>query len=184
MWWCSCRRIDPFDHYFGTMAGVRGFEDPDALKLADGRSVFYQPDAGNPNGYLLPFHLDTHASSAQKIPSTSHAWAVQHEAWNGGRMDRWLPAHRKADGVKGPYVMGYYKRARHSIPVRAGGSVYHLRLLPLFRLRSPTWPNRMCLMTRHYRSGWVERRADPQQQSARGRIYLDPLIRNDCSKPE
>jgi phospholipase C len=74
-----------FDHYFGTLAGVRGFDDPDALKLPTGQSVFYQPDAENPNGYLLPFHLDTHSSSAQKIPSTSHAWSVQHEAWNGGR---------------------------------------------------------------------------------------------------
>ena len=32
-------------------------------------------------------------------------------------MDRWLPAHRKADGVEGPYVMGYYKRA--DIPTQA-----------------------------------------------------------------
>jgi phospholipase C len=90
-----------FDHYFGTMSGVRGFDDPAALKLADGQTVFHQPDPESPAGYLLPFHLDTHSSSAQKIPSTSHAWAVQHEAWNCGRMDRWLPAHRKADGVKG-----------------------------------------------------------------------------------
>lgn len=99
-----------FDHYFGTLSGVQGFADPNALKLADGRSVFYQPDPEMPSGYMLPFHLDTGASSAQKIPSTSHAWAVQHEAWNGGRMDRWLRAHRKADGVKAPYVMSYYKR--------------------------------------------------------------------------
>src|SRR5271170_4460839 len=66
-----------FDHYFGTLAGVRGFDDPNALTLSTGRSAFYQPDEKNPNGYLLPFHLDTRASSAQKIPSTSHAWAVQ-----------------------------------------------------------------------------------------------------------
>src|SRR6202034_2976045 len=58
-----------FDHYFGTLAGVRGFADPSALKLPDGKSVFYQPDAVNPSGYLLPFHLDTRKSSAQKIPS-------------------------------------------------------------------------------------------------------------------
>jgi phospholipase C len=90
-----------FDHYFGTLAGVRGFDDPKALMLPNGRSVFYQPDSENPNGYLLPFHLDTHATSAQKIPSTSHAWAVQHAAWNGGRMDKWLEAHRKADGRTG-----------------------------------------------------------------------------------
>jgi hypothetical protein len=61
------------------------FDDPDALKLRSGRSVFYQPDSENLNGYLLPSHLDTHSSSAQKIPSTSHAWGVQHAAWNGGR---------------------------------------------------------------------------------------------------
>src|SRR5215813_10310933 len=61
-----------FDHYYGTLAGVRGFDDPKAIKLSTGRSVFYQPDEQNPNGYLLPFHLDTRSSSAQKIPSTSH----------------------------------------------------------------------------------------------------------------
>ena len=54
-----------FDHYFGTLAGVRGFDDPHALMLPGGKSVFYQPDAEHPSGYMLPFHLDTHASSAQ-----------------------------------------------------------------------------------------------------------------------
>ena len=67
-----------FDHYFGTMAGVRGFDDPNAMKLPNGQSVFHQPDPQNPNGYLLPFHLDTRTTSAQKIPSTNHSWAVQH----------------------------------------------------------------------------------------------------------
>lgn len=135
-----------FDHYFGTLAGVRGFDDPHALQLPNAKSVFYQPDAENPKGYLLPFHLDTRATSAQKIPSTSHAWAVQHQAWNGGRMDRWLLAHRKADGVSGPYVMGYYKRA--DIPFQFALAeafticdAYHCSVL------GPTWPNRMYLMT-------------------------------------
>ncbi|UZK67045.1 alkaline phosphatase family protein [Sphingomonas sp. M1-B02] len=99
-----------FDHYFGTMRGVRGFGDPDAMTLASGRSVFHQPDAVNPKGYLLPFHLDTFSTSAQRIPSTRHSWEVQHDAWNGGRMDQWLPAHRKADGANGPYTMGYFNR--------------------------------------------------------------------------
>ncbi|HVX43030.1 MAG TPA: alkaline phosphatase family protein, partial [Mycobacteriales bacterium] len=56
-----------FDHYFGTLSGVRGFKDPDAIKLPNGRKVFYQPDKGNPAGYALPFHLDTHATNAQRI---------------------------------------------------------------------------------------------------------------------
>jgi phospholipase C len=135
-----------FDHYFGTMAGVRGFNDPAALKLTDGKSVFYQPDAANPNGYLLPFHLDTRISSAQKIPSTSHAWEVQHQAWNGGKMDQWLPAHRQADGVHGPYCMGYY--TREDIPFQFALAEaftlcdgYHSSVL------GPTWPNRMYWMT-------------------------------------
>jgi phospholipase C len=135
-----------FDHYFGTLSGVRGFDDPESLKLPGGRSVFYQPDDKNPNGYLLPFHLDTRSTSAQKIPSTSHAWAVQHEAWNGGRMDRWLPAHRKADGAHGPYCMGYY--TRDDIPFQFALAeaftlcdAYHCSLL------GPTWPNRMYWMS-------------------------------------
>ncbi len=135
-----------FDHYFGTMAGVRGFDDAKAMLLSSGKSVFYQPDSENPDGYTLPFHLDTRKTSAQKIPSTSHAWSVQHEAWNNGKMDRWLPAHRKADGVNGPYVMGYYTRA--DIPFQFALAeafticdAYHCSLL------GPTWPNRMYWMT-------------------------------------
>ncbi len=135
-----------FDHYFGTLAGVCGFDDAAALKLPNGKSVFHQPDAENPDGYLLPFHLDTRKTSAQKIPSTSHAWAVQHESWNGGTMNGWLAAHRKADGVNGPYVMGYYTRA--DIPFQFALAEaftlcdgYHCSVL------GPTWPNRMYWMT-------------------------------------
>jgi phospholipase C len=135
-----------FDHYFGTLAGARGFDDPQALRLPNGRSVFYQPDELNPAGYLLPFHLDTHSTNVQKIPSTSHAWEVQHEAWNGGQMDRWLLAHRKADGAHGPYCMGYYNR--EDIPFQFALAeaftlcdAYHCSVM------GPTWPNRMYWMT-------------------------------------
>jgi len=31
-----------FDHYFGTMAGVRGFSDPNVQVNADGKTVFQQ----------------------------------------------------------------------------------------------------------------------------------------------
>jgi phospholipase C len=135
-----------FDHYFGTLAGVRGFDDPNALKLPDGRPVFYQPDPQNPDGYLLPFHLDTHKTNAQKIPSTDHGWVTQHEAWNKGRMDNWVPAHRNADGPNGPYTMGYYTRA--DIP-------FHFALAEAFTIcdayhcsfLGPTLPNRMFWMT-------------------------------------
>jgi phospholipase C len=135
-----------FDHYFGTLAGVRGFDDPKALLLPNGRSVFYQPDVENPDGHLLPFHLDTRKTNAQKIPSTNHTWPVQHEAWNNGKMDQWIPAHRKADGANGPYTMGYHTRA--DIPFQFALAeafticdAYHCSVM------GPTWPNRMYWMT-------------------------------------
>ena len=135
-----------FDHYFGTMAGVRGFNDPGALTLASGKSVFHQPDAVNPDGYMLPFHLDTQTTSAQKIPSTSHSWGTQHSAWNNGRMDNWLPAHRKADGVNGPYCMGYYTRP--DIPFQfALAEAFTVCDNYYCSVMGPTWPNRMYLMT-------------------------------------
>jgi phospholipase C len=155
-----------FDHYFGAMSGVRGFGDPNALQLASGKSVFYQPDAENPDGYLLPFRLDTRSSSAQKIPSTSHAWAVQHDAWNGGKMDRWLPAHRKADGQNGPYCMGYYNR--DDIPFQFALAeaftvcdAYHCSVL------GPTWPNRMY---------WFTGMIDPEGQ------HGGPILNNTAPK--
>src|ERR1700678_3741525 len=80
-----------FDHYFGTMPGVRGFADPTAIKLAStGESVFYQPYSSNPDGYLLPYHLDTRGTGAQAIASTDHSWGTQHEALDAGKMDLWL----------------------------------------------------------------------------------------------
>ncbi|HEX3650830.1 MAG TPA: alkaline phosphatase family protein, partial [Pseudonocardiaceae bacterium] len=60
-----------FDHYYGTLNGVRGFDDAKRQKLANGRSVLFQPDTVNPDGFTLPFHLDTNTTSAQHIPSTS-----------------------------------------------------------------------------------------------------------------
>ena len=135
-----------FDHYFGTMAGVRGFGDADALKLADGKSIFHQPDPAAsrwPPAAVPPGYAET---SAQKIPSTSHAWGVQHASWNGGKMDNWLPAHRKAEHDKAPYVMGYY--TRDDIPFQFALAEafticdgYHCSVM------GPTWPNRMYWMT-------------------------------------
>ena len=116
--------LRPLLRHAGRRARLRR---PERAETLDGRSVFHQPDAENPNGYLLPFHLDTRTTSAQKIPSTSHAWAVQHEAWNGGKMDNWLPAHRKADGEQRPVRDGLLHARRHSLPVRAGRGVHHLR---------------------------------------------------------
>ena len=128
-----------FDHYFGAMPGVRGFNDPTAIKLPDGRPVFCQPDHGHAQGYLLPFRYDTKTTSAQATPGTDHSWPTQHQAWNNGRMDQWIAA-------KGPYTMGYF--GKEDIP-------FHWALAEAFTVCDnyhcsvfgPTNPNRLYMWT-------------------------------------
>ncbi len=93
-----------FDHYFGTMPGVRGFADPAAIRLPNGDPVFRQPFDGHAQGFLTPFRYDTSTTSAQATPGTDHSWPTQHQAWNNGKMDQWIAA-------KGPYTMGYFTQA-------------------------------------------------------------------------
>jgi phospholipase C len=128
-----------FDHYFGTMPGVRGFSDPTAIKLPNGNPVFYQPDPSHAQGYLTPFHYDTKSTSAQATPDTDHGWPTQHQAWHRGMMDQWVPA-------KGPYTMGYFTQS--DIP-------FHWALAEAFTLCDnyhcsvfgPTNPNRLYMWT-------------------------------------
>jgi len=99
-----------FDHYFGTMSGVRGFADPAARP-----GVFDQ--AGRITGadpFLRPFRLwsDPPDRDGECLNDISHTWATQHQSWHGGAMDAFVSAHVAADGpADGPATMGYYTRA-------------------------------------------------------------------------
>jgi len=134
-----------FDHYFGSLRGVRGFDDP-AARRPDGGSVFRQKDALHPDGHVLPFRLNTLTTNAQHYRDLSHNWGPQHVAWNAGAMDLWLPAHRAADGDNGPLTMGYM--TREDLP-------YYYGLADAFTICDgyhcsvfgPTHPNRYYLMT-------------------------------------
>lgn len=134
-----------FDHYFGTLSGVRGFDDPSA-RLSDGKSLFRQADANSRDGYVLPFRLDTFRTNAQRLHDLNHNWGPQHEAWNHGAMDGWIAAHRAADGESGPLTMGYLTRADLPYYYALADAfticdAYHCSVL------GPTNPNRYYLMT-------------------------------------
>jgi phospholipase C len=107
-----------FDHYFGTYRGVRGFSDPLAPRQSDGTSVFAQPGFApgrNPDGRLLPFHLDPTRGNADCIFDVAHDWPSQHTFWNGGRMDAFVSGQLATSGADaGPFTMGYYTRAELS----------------------------------------------------------------------
>jgi phospholipase C len=97
-----------FDHYFGTLSGVRGFDDP--------HGVFAQ--AGYPaaaDGRLRPFPLIDPAQPERLGLLTfdpDHSWSAQHGSWGRGAMDAWMRVHVETDSAQyAPLVMGYYTRA-------------------------------------------------------------------------
>src|SRR5579862_1350185 len=89
-----------FDHYFGTLRGVRGFGDPRPVSIPSGNSVWHQP---NGSGYVLPFHPDAPDLGLAFIEDLAHGWTDQHAAWNDGKYDQWVP-------TKGTTTMAYLTR--------------------------------------------------------------------------
>ena len=89
-----------FDHYFGTMRGVRGFGDRHTVPLPGDRSVW---DQSNGARILPPFWLDTEHTNGMKVPGTPHSFSDAQAAWNQGSFGLW-PKY------KTDYSMGYYKR--------------------------------------------------------------------------
>ena len=80
-----------FDHYFGSLRGVRGFGDPRAIKLPSGKNVWHQPDSSNPDGYVLPFHPGAPNLGLQFLEDLAHDWTSTHGVLNGGKYDQWVP---------------------------------------------------------------------------------------------
>jgi phospholipase C len=89
-----------FDHYFGTLRGVRGFGDRHTVPLPGGRNVWAQSNGARE---LPPFHLDTKTTNALKVPGTPHSFSDAQAAWNQGKFGLWPK-------FKTDYSMGYYKR--------------------------------------------------------------------------
>jgi phospholipase C len=99
-----------FDHCFGTLQGVRGFNDPRAISQPDKNLVWLQTNAAGET--YIPFRLNMKETKATWLGSLPHSWTNQVDAMNGGKYDKWLIA--KASGHEGfentPLTMGYYNR--------------------------------------------------------------------------
>lgn len=124
-----------FDHYFGSLRGVRGFGDPRALHLPGRPSVWQQPHPDG--GHVLPFHLDVRNTCAQTMHDLNHDWKQTQTTWR--YWDAWVRE-------KTPATMGYFTRS--DLP-------FHYALADAFTLCDgyhaslfgPTSPNRMFLFT-------------------------------------
>ncbi|HEY9372609.1 phosphocholine-specific phospholipase C [Streptomyces sp.] len=138
-----------FDHYFGTLRGVRGFSDRNAIELPSGKPVFEQPAALGRT--VLPFPIrgaaETQHKDLQYIGDLDHSWSGGAKAWHGGWMDGWVSAKTAA-------TMAYYDR--QDIPL-------HYELADTFTVcdayhsstHTSTSPNR-----NHLWSGWTGFEAD------------------------
>ncbi|MGD6740661.1 phosphocholine-specific phospholipase C [Streptomyces sp. BH106] len=78
-----------FDHYFGTLKGVRGFGDPRPVTLPSGKPVWHQSSGGKET---LPYHPDADDLGMQFIAGLDHDWAGGHSAFAGGKYDNWIAA--------------------------------------------------------------------------------------------
>jgi phospholipase C len=128
-----------FDHYYGTLRGVRGHNDRVPVRLPGGKPVWFQPRQHEADQHITPFHLDTSSTGAQAVTMLDHTWGHTQAAFAAGRYNAW-PAH------KTNMTMGHF--TRKDIP-------FHFELADAFTIcdqyfcsiPASTHPNRMFLMT-------------------------------------
>lgn len=135
-----------FDHLFGSLRGIRGFNDPRAVTLPNGNPVWFQSNSKGET--YAPFRLNIKDTKATWMSSLPHSWESQTDARNDGHHDGWLDAkrsgHKEYAGM--PLTMGYYDR--RDLP-------FYYALADAFTIcdqnfcssLTPTIPNRLHLWT-------------------------------------
>jgi phospholipase C len=103
-----------FDHYFGSMNGVRGFADrfpipvPDVAGLLQGKTVWYQRNDNatgtNPKLLSLQYNDTTANFALMRTADTPHLYPDTQNGWDHGRMSNWPQYKNNASMV-------YYKEA-------------------------------------------------------------------------
>ncbi|MXV14077.1 phosphocholine-specific phospholipase C [Hufsiella ginkgonis] len=97
-----------FDHVFGALQGVRGFNDPRAVDLPNKNKVWLQ---SNKDGDThAPFKMDVRDTKVAWMGSVPHNWANQTDARNMGRYNRWLDVKKSSKYPSAPLTLGYGNR--------------------------------------------------------------------------
>jgi len=99
-----------FDHAFGNLRGVRGYNDPRAITLPNKNLVWLQ--SNNEGQTYAPFHLDIKNTRSTWMSSLPHTWANQVSARNDGKFDKWLESKRSSNPAYKdmPLTLGYHNR--------------------------------------------------------------------------
>src|SRR5689334_5909031 len=77
-----------FDHTYGTLQGVRGFNDPRAITIPGRNLVWLQQNKAGTT--YAPFRFDIRRTKITWMDSLPHSWANQVDARNNGKYNGWL----------------------------------------------------------------------------------------------
>ena len=136
-----------FDHCFGTLSGVRGFNDPRAISLSNGNPVWLQ--SNNQGLTYAPFRLNIKETRITWMRDLPHGRHDQVDAGNWGKHDGWLEAkkpHRDKAYENLPLTMGYY--TRQDIPFNyAFADAFTVCDQNFCSVNTSTFPNRLYLMS-------------------------------------
>ncbi|KAL3608885.1 hypothetical protein FPOAC2_03896 [Fusarium poae] len=164
-----------FDHYFGTMAGVRGFADPN-VQVNDGVPIWKQKVTAKQSkdtDYITPWYLNylggTWPEATQCMSAGSNGWDANQAALNHGANDHWAMNNT-------PYSIGYYKR--QDLPVHFAlaeewivGDMYQESVI------ASTNPNRVMWI-----SGSINVPGSPQTKDKGGYPYIDNNETPGCDR--
>src|SRR5699024_4898196 len=148
-----------FDHCLGTLKGVRGYNDPRAIRLPNERPVWFQ--SFNIGNNVAPFRLNIKDTKATWMGSLPNGRASKVDARNGGRYDNWLEAKRSGhkEYRNLPLAMGYYNR--EDLPFDyAFADAFTVCDHNFCSLMGATTPNRSFFWTGTVNSqenGWIKR---------------------------
>lgn len=155
-----------FDHCYGTLRGVRGYNDPRAIRLPNKNLVWLQSNAKNET--YAPFRLNMKETKATWMSSLPHSWANQVDARNNGKYDQWLLVKKSGnkEWAPMPLTLGYYNR--EDIP-------FYYSLADAFTVcdqnfcssLTGTTPNRLYL--------WTGTLRDKQQADSKANVWNDDV---------
>ena len=129
-----------FDHCFGTLRGVRGFNDRRTITLPDGNSVWLQSNLAGET--YAPFRFNIRNSKITWMGSTPHGRNDQVYANNLGKYDQWLNAKGLAGYPGMPATLGHFNR--EDLPFNYGlADAFTICDQHYCSAMTSTWPNRL-----------------------------------------
>jgi phospholipase C len=155
-----------FDHCFGTLKGVRGFNDPRAIDLPNKNKVWMQSNAAGET--YAPFRLNIKDTKSTWMNSLPHSWANQVNARNDGKYDQWLNVKQSGNPAyaKMPLTLGYH--TREDIPFYyAMADAFTVCDQNFCSALTGTSPNRLFL--------WSGTIREEQNESSRAHVWNDDM---------